>query len=103
MFPCSSGVDTGVKLALPQTPCCRACTSAADQGETWIRVYGVCSRVLNLAVLRSLIPQGEAGGSDARAGHHRGNATLDVCGMTSVLQLAAARSQFVSGRAARSS
>jgi hypothetical protein len=60
----------------------------------------VFARVLDLAVLRSTIAQSNAGGSNTRARHHRGSATPDVGGMPIVLQVVAARSQFLPARAA---
>ena len=85
-----------------QFPCCRACTLKADPGETWIHVHGARSHVLDLAVLRSAIAQGDAGGSDTGARHHRGSAAIDIGGMPGLLQPVAARSQLVSARVARS-
>ena len=79
-------------LALPQTPCCQACTVRANQGDTWTHIRGVFFRVLDLAILRSAITQSDAGGPNTRARHHRGSATLNVGGMPSVLLLVAARS-----------
>ena len=45
-------VAAGMKLVLPQSPCCPACTASVNQGETWIHVHGAQFRVLDLALLR---------------------------------------------------
>jgi len=80
-YPCGrDGVATGVKLVLPQFPCCRACTLKADPGKTWIHVHGARSHVLDFTVLCSALAQGDAGAADTRARDHRGGAATGIGG-----------------------